>query len=132
MKKHFVCFYTPGSFCSEEYEYPVEKWDINQAKEMAKTVKEKYTLMPYGFNFVTRGRNDDELDSRVLEKSPLYYLGGKIETIEEVNARNLDSEYILRENMRRNNHNKIIVNDNSFRYFAPLKDTDIILQWDNE
>lgn len=127
MERHFVTFLSPGTFFSEETEKPIDSWDIDKAVEMSRSIKERYGAIPYGFYFTTRARNDDELDSKRVAKSNLYYLGGRIETIEEVIARNDPDENILRKNMINNNVERIVVNDNSWRHSAPLKDDDVIL-----
>jgi len=59
----------------------------------------------------------------------MYYLGGKIETLAQVEARNDPSEHILRSNMRCNGWKRIIVNDNSWRFTAPLNDDDVVLDY---
>ena len=125
--KHFVEFYSPGTFVSEVSSYPIDSWDVGEAVKMATSVKERYNSRPYGFRFTTRTRGDNDLDSHESAKSNLYYLGGRIETREEVEARNDPKEKILRDNMRINNIDKIIVNDNYWRFTAALNETDIIL-----
>ena len=79
--------------------------------------------------FTTRSRGEKDLNSKVSKRSPLYWLGGKIETLEEVEARNDPKEGILRSNMRVNGYKKIIVNDNSWRFTAPFNDGDVLLDW---
>jgi hypothetical protein len=129
MKKHFVTFCSPGTFVSETSESPIESWDVDAAKEMAKRIKERHGATPYGFYFSTRTRKDEELDSKITKTSPMYYLGGKVETLEEVVARNDPKEEILRWNMENNGYNRILVNTNSWKATLPLKDGDVVLQW---
>ena len=127
MKQHFVEFYSPGTFVAETTTKPIESWDIGQAVEMSKAIVERYRARPYSFRFITRERADDELDSHVSVKSGMYYLGGRIETREEVEARNDPNERILRDNMRANRYERIVVNDNSWRWTQPLNDDDMVL-----
>lgn len=129
MKKHFVTFYSPGTFVSEIRAQDIDAWDPVAAKAMAASVKERYGATPYGFRFSTRERGDNDLDSYESAKSPMYYLGGKIETRDEVEARNDPSEVILRDNMRINNMKRIITNTNSWKHTAELNDDDVVLQW---
>jgi len=129
MKQHFVTFCSPGTFVSETSQSPIESWDVNEAKAIAKGIKERHGATPYGFYFSTRERKEDELDSKVVKTSPMHYLGGKIETLEEVKARNDPKEETLRWNMETNGYNRIIVNTNSYKSTFPLKDEDIVLQW---
>ena len=129
MKQHFVTFCSPGTFISEQSSITVNSWDVNEAKKMAKGIKERHGATPYGFYFSTRERKENELDSKVVKTSPMHYLGGKVETLEEVKARNDPKEETLRWNMQTNGYNRIIVNTNSYKSTFPLKDEDIVLQW---
>ena len=128
-QQHFVTFYSPGTFVSEETTKPIDSWDIEAAQEMAHGIVERHAATPFAFQFSTRGRGDDDLDSRKIATSPVYYLGGRVETREEIEARNDPKEEILRSNMRCNDYAKVVVNDNSWRTTRPLRDTDIILDW---
>ena len=69
MKKHFVTFFSPGTFVSETTEKEIDSWDVEKAKELARSIKERHGATPYGFRFITRSRNDDELDSKVSDRS---------------------------------------------------------------
>ena len=129
MEKHFVTFYSPGTFMPEMTEKPIDNWDVEAAKQMALTVSERYNATPYAFKFTTRGRGPDDLDSKVIRSSNLYYLGGRIETREEVEARNDPKEEILRSNMRGNDIKRIIINDNSWRFTGALRDDDVVLDF---
>lgn len=129
MTRHFVTFYSPGTFVAEESTRPIAAWDVVQAKAMAKTIKERHGATPYGFRFTTRGRGSADLDSREQARSPMYYLGGTVETLAEVEARNAPDEEILRSNMRGNGYDRIIVNTNSWKGTYPLMPDDIVLPW---
>jgi hypothetical protein len=130
MKKHFVTFYSPGTFLSESTEKPIDSWDVNLAKKMAKTIKERHGSTPYGFMFSTRSRGENDLDSKVSKKSGMYYLNAKVETYEEVIARNDPKEEILRSNMRINGYKKIVTNapgSKTYRFCFPLEKGDVVL-----
>lgn len=127
MEKHFVTFLSPGTFFSEETEQPIDSWDVKKAVKMARKVVERYSARPYGFQFSTRSRDDKDLDSKVTKRSPIYYLGGKIETLAEVKARATEKDRILLANMEGNGYARIITNTNSWRFTAELKDTDVVL-----
>lgn len=129
MQKHFVTFYSPGTLVAETSERPIEAWDTDTAMAMADEITERYGATPYGFRFSTRGRGDDDLDSKEIASSGLYYLGGKIETLAEVEARNDPKERILRSNMRGNGYDKVIINDNSWRWTQPLNEGDTVLDY---
>lgn len=129
MKQHFVVFLSPGTFVSEETHKPIDSWDVVAASQMARTIHERYGATPYGFYFTTRERGPDDLDSKQTARSGMYYLGGVVETAEQVIARNDPKEEILRSNIRSNDFDRIITNTNSWRFTAGLHPDDIVLDW---
>jgi hypothetical protein len=129
VEKHFVTFFSPGTFFSELTEKSIKSWDVALAKRMVNNIIERYGATPYGFQFNTRSRGPKDLDSKVIKTSPMYYLGGKVETIEMVALRNDPKERMLLSNMRGNGWDKIIINDNSWRITLPLQKDDIILKF---
>lgn len=129
VRKHFVTFYSPGTFVSETTAHPIDSWDVNKAMEMAHDVTERYGATPYGFKFSTRSRGDADLDSKQAAESPFYHLGGRVETLAQVEARNDPKEDILRSNMRCNDIAKVVINDNSYRSTHPLGADDVVLDW---
>lgn len=131
MKANFVTFLSPGTFVHETSTKPIEKWDVEQAKAMAKDIVGRHGATPFAFYFTTRSRKKTDLDSKQTARSCTYYLGGKVETLEEVEARNLPDERILRSNMECNGYARIIVNTNSWKVTQPLRDDDVVLDWEN-
>ena len=129
IEKHFVTFYSPGTFVAESSEKPIDSWNVQAAIKMARKIKERYGATPYGFKFSTRMRGDSDLDSHISKESPMYYLGGRVETLEDVEARNDPKEEILCSNMRGNGWKRIVVNDNSWRWTQPLNDDDVVLKF---
>ena len=132
VEKHFVKFYSHGTFVSERTVKDIDSWDIATAINMARDIVERHNATPYGFQFLTFARGDDDLDSKQTAISPMYFLGGKVETLEEIEARNLPEESILRSNMRCNGYNKVIVNTNSYKITLPFEDDDVVLAWDGK
>lgn len=132
MKAHFVTFYSPGTFVSEDSTYPIAAWDVDVAVAMARNIVERHGSTPYGFEFSTRERGPDDLDSKVTAKSVTYWLGGKVETLAEVEARNDPKETILRANMRCNGWDRIITNTNSWRITLPFRAEDVLLPFEVE
>ena len=136
LEKHFVTFYSPGSFTAETSRKPIDSWNTEDAIAMAKDIKERHGAVPYGFRFSTRSRSEDDLDSKESAKSVMYYLGGEIQTLEtldDVIARGDPSDSILISNMRCNKWNRIIriiVNTNSWTWSQPLNDDDVVLDVD--
>jgi hypothetical protein len=129
MQQHFVTFLSPGTFVAESTSRPIDAWDVEQAKAMAVDIMERHAARPYGFQFSTRGRGPDDLDSKEIARSGVYYLGGKIETLAEVEARNDPKEEILRSNMRNNGIDRIVTNTNSWKWTLPLRDGDVVLDF---
>jgi hypothetical protein len=129
MEKHFVTFYAPGTLICETLTLPVDSWNVEKATKMADSVILRHSATPFAFEFITKGREDDELDSRVISKSPTYYLGGKIATLKELEARNSPDEAVLRANMRRNKWDRVIINTNSWSITNVLSEDDVVLDY---
>lgn len=127
MKAHFVEFLSPGTFVAESTIRPIDSWDIEAAVTLAADVVERHSARPYGFRFLTRERGDNELDSKVTESSGVYYLGGRIDTIDDVRKRADPKEEILLANMECNGIDRIVINENSWRWTQPLGERDTVL-----
>jgi hypothetical protein len=128
MNKHFVTFFSPGTFVAETTEKPVDSWDVGVAKKMAEKITERYGATPYAFQFTTRSRKADELDSKVSKKSPLYYINCKVETLKEIEKRADPKESILVANMKCNGWKKVVVTTKGWRWTQPLEKTDVVLE----
>ena len=129
MKRHFVEFLSPGTFVSESDIKEIDSWDIEQAKIMAKSIKQRHGATPYGFRFLTRSRKDNELDSRITDTSSIYFLGGKVLTLQDVKARKDPRDETLIWNMEVNRYDRIIENTNSYKITLPLNKDDVVLEW---
>lgn len=127
--KHFVEFLSPGTFVAESTRKPIDSWDVEAAKEMARGVKERHGACPYGFRFLTYSRGPDDLDSKQAARSHMYFLGGEVRTLEDVERDNLPGEDILRSNMRCNDYKRIITNCNSWKWTQSLEDDDVVLDF---
>lgn len=127
MKKHFVTFLSPGTFMAEETTKPISSWDVDEAIEMAKAIIERYGSKPYGFYFLTRERNDDELDSHIAETSGMYYINGVVETLEELKAKNDTNNRILISNMECNGWKRVVTTYSPWKWTQPFKDDDHIV-----
>jgi hypothetical protein len=130
MEQHFVTYYSPGTFVAETSIRKIDSWDVDEAMRVARSIGERYNATPYGFRFSTRSRGDEDLDSKVTKESPMYYLGGKVETLAEVKRRATEKDRILVSNMEGNGYKRIITNDNSWRWTQPLNDDDIVLDYE--
>lgn len=128
MQRNFVIFYSPGTFVAETSEQPINTWDTTEAMTMARGIKERHGATPYGFRFITRSRDDADLDSKESARSVLYFLGGEVKTLAEV-EKSEDPKSILLFNMRANGYGRIIINTNSWKWTQPLDDSDIVLEF---
>ena len=128
MEAHFVTFYSPGTFVAETSSKPVPSWDVDLAVAMSADIVERHGARPYAFKFTTRSRGPDDLDSKVTASSGYYYLGGKVETRDEIEARNLPVEKILRSNMRCNGWDRIWTSTQGYRWTQPLNADDVVLE----
>ena len=115
MEKQFVKFLSAGTFVHEETVQETESWNVNQAVEMSRSIRERHGATPFGFYFFTRTRNEEDLDSKISASSGLYYLGGEILTLQEVKDRKDPKDSILISNMECNRWDKIIINTNSWK-----------------
>lgn len=129
MKYNYVTFFSPGSFASESTRLDIDSWDVEAAKEMAHTIKERYGATPYGFQFQTQEDIPGETYKKTIASSPMYFLGGRVETYEMVLIRNDPNESILRDNMKYNGINRILINTNSYKSTWSLNDDDVVLEW---
>lgn len=127
LQKDFVTFYSPGTFQAEMTTMPISSWDEEEAIEMAKSIVERHDARPYGFRFTTRGREDDELDSRELARSGMYYINGVVRTLEEVEADEKSSGIIL-DNMRYNKWDKIVETYSPYKWTSPFNNGDKIVR----
>lgn len=128
MKKHFVIFYSPGMLTAERTEKEINSWSVDKAIEISKTIKERHGALPYGFRFITKSRTSKELNSKITKRSNMYYLGGVVETLEEIKSKNNADDRILISNMECNGYDKIITNTNSYRWTQPFFEGDILLE----
>lgn len=131
MKKHYVTFFSPGTFFDEDTTKEIDSWDVALATKMAKSITERYSATPNSFQFSTRERGPKDFDSKETKRSVTYYLpGAVVETLKEVEARNDPSEEILRNNMRGNGYLKIVrsaPNAKGWRWCKPLNKGDVVL-----
>ena len=129
LEQHFVTFFSPGTIVSEETTKPIESWNVNEAATMARDIMERHNATPFAFQFSTRRRNDDELDSKTVATSGRYFLGGTVLTLEQVKARRNPDDRTLISNMETNGYERIIENCNSWKVVQPLGADDIVLEF---
>ena len=120
IKQHYVEFFSPGRYKAETTMREIDSWDVDKAVEMSKTIVEKRDARPYGFHFITRGRKDFELDSKELDRSPKYYLGGTLRTVAELEAENDPMNRLIIKQMKSNKFDKVIINTNCWKWGVSL------------
>lgn len=129
MKRHFVIFYSPGTLFAETSSRQIDKWDVDLAMEIAHEIVERHGAIPYGFRFSTRTRGKNDLDSYESENSRMYFLGGQIMTLKELEKLNNPDDKILISNMRINGYKRVVINTNSWKWVQPFNKGDIVLDW---
>lgn len=138
-KQEFVTFYSPGTLFAETTSKPIESRDVKLAVQMAETVVERYGAKPYGFRFETRIVADPIPDgqggtlvvqSKCVAESGTHFLGGKLETYDEVVSRNNPKEGILRLNMF--GTPIVCVTANSFIDTRPFEADDFVVNAEGE
>lgn len=127
MKKHFVTFLSPGTFVAEQNVEEVESWDVDSAKRRAEVITQRYSATPYGFYFTTMERGEEDWMPKQTAKSPMYYVNCRVETLQEIEARDDPKESILRSNMRVNGWDRIVVTTKGWKWTQPLEASDVVL-----
>jgi hypothetical protein len=127
MKKHFITFLSPGTLVSEQTTKEIKDWNVDLAVSMSKTIVERYGATPYAFYFSTRERKSEDFDSCEIKRSPKYFLGGKIETAEEILARKQENEHVLRANIRNNGIARVWRSTKGWACAIPLDKEDLHL-----
>jgi hypothetical protein len=128
MKKHFVTFYSPGTFVAESSVKEIEAWDPKLAQRMAEEITERHNAVPYGFRFHTMTRLAGEWEPKCTGTSPMHYLPHcKVETLAEIEARNDPKDKILLQNMRGNGYDRIVVTTKGWRWTQPISANDVVL-----
>ena len=128
IKKNFVTFYSPGSFVSETEDREIETWDVEQACDMARTIKARYNAIPYAFQFYTKGRSDAELDSSVIDRSGLYYINCNKLSKEQI-ADEYGTSSILYRNMENNRWEYIARTIIGWKGHYPIENDDVVLDF---
>jgi hypothetical protein len=129
IEKDFVTFLSPGTFFNEETTKEIDSWDVDKAIKMSKNITERYDATPYAFYFTTRGRNDFDLDSKRIAESQMYYLGGEVKTLKQIELECNPENDILLQNMRGNGWKKVIINSGNWKGTHPLRDDDVVLEY---
>ena len=141
-RKHYVTFQSPGTFFNEATTQPIDSWDVKKAVEMSGLITERYNATPYAFRFTTRITHPpiDDGEGGTLEVSPKevkescrYFLGGRVETLQEVKDRGDGKDKTLLSNMECNEWNTIIRGaGKSYNMCQPFVKDDVCVGPDGE
>ena len=131
MEKHFVKFFSAGTFGAEQPVKEIDSWDVDKAIEMSKEITERYGAKPYGFRFFTKGRTEADLDSKVVAESGTYFINGVVETLEEIKAKGDPNNRILISNMECNGWNKVVTTYNPYKWTQPFTENDTVVTVEN-
>jgi hypothetical protein len=135
-KKNFVVFESAGTLFHETSEKPIKYWNTKTAVRMSQKVVERYGARPFAFHFQERIVSDDIDDGaggrlKVLPKtvkaSRRHFIGGKIETIAEVEERGDPKESILLSNMKCNGWDKIWTSTEGWKVCQPFQKGDVMV-----
>ena len=127
MEKHFVKFFSAGTFVVEQTVKEIDSWDVDKAIEMSKEITERYGAKPYGFRFFTKGRTEADLDSKVVAQSGTYFINGVVETLEEIKAKGDPNNRILISNMECNGWDKVVTTYNPYKWTQPFEANDTVV-----
>lgn len=136
MRKHYVVFYSPGTFVAETSQEPIEEWSPRIAVGMAEKIVERYDSTPYGFRFETRLVRDPIPDgeggtltvaSKKVAESGMYFLGGRLRTVDDVATEARKDEEILLSNMLGNDYPIVVEVVKRWKSTQPFDATDCIV-----
>lgn len=127
MKKHFVTFFSPGTLFAEQTTEEIDSWNVKEAMTRANTITERHNATPYGFQFFTKERGEEDFDSKEIDRSVMYYVHCDIETLQEIEERNNPEDSILISNMKCNGWDKVAVTTKGWKGTYPLKEGDVVL-----
>ena len=127
MKKNYVTFYSPGTMVAETTRREVASWNVDKALKMSEEIKERHGARPYGFCFTTMKRGLRDFTPREVDRSGMYYVNCRVETLEEIERRGDPKESILLQNMKANGWDKMVSTKSGWAWSHQLHDTDIVL-----
>lgn len=130
MKQYTVTFYSPGTFFAETTKKKIDSWDPQKALAMSKKIEERYHSHPYGFQFFTHERADDELDSHISDSSGTWYIDGVVKTLEDLKAEHNPENKILISNMECNQWDSVVQTRSPYSWTQPFEDGDHIIRSD--
>jgi hypothetical protein len=135
-EEKYVTFMSPGSFFAETTTKVIDAHDPRRAVVMAKDIVERYGARPFGFRFETclvadplsDGRGGQlDVEPKTIFTSGTYFLGGRLETYDDVAKRADPKEQILLSNMRNNGWEIMCITENGYRSTQPFTKDDFVV-----
>ena len=127
MKQDFVRFFSPGTFVAESTTKEIASWNVSRALEMMADIEERYGARPYGFQFFTKKRGWRDFEPKEIDRSGMYYVNCKVETLEEIERRSEPGESTLLQNMKSNGWDKVVSSKKGWAWTQPLREGDTVL-----
>lgn len=137
--RHYVIFDSPGTMFAERSSREIGEWSTHLAAGMATEIVERHGARPYCFRFETR-READPIDDgyggtldvipKVINKSGRYFINGRLETLDEVEAKADPDDRIRIANMQGNDWPISVVTTNGYRSTQIFEEDDCIVDAD--
>ena len=127
MVRHFVHFLCPGTFFAETEDRVIDSWDVEKAKNLAKKITVRYNSKPYAFYFYTQEKKPDDWEAKVINQSHMYFINGKVYSLEEIKARNNSDDRILISNMEYNGWSHVVETYSPWKNISVFDDGDCIV-----
>jgi hypothetical protein len=138
-RKHFITFYSPGTFFSESTCKSIPEWDVPLAVKMAGEIVERYDAKPFGFKFSTSIISDPvpdeeggllQVEPKMIASSGMYHINGRLRTYDDVVNDNSEKDRILRLNMRCEDSCIVVETRNSYLSTHSFFEEDFVVDSD--
>lgn len=130
MEKKFIVFTIPepGSPQPTKITMAAEEHSIELANKMADDLLQQVGIRPSGFHYTTRARGEEDLDSKEISKSPMYYFEGKTLTMDQVKELPEPKRTNMIYNMGAAKCDTVVVMEIKQEIGFPLKPGDVVLK----
>ncbi|KQW72338.1 hypothetical protein [Ensifer sp. Root127] len=126
MSTKHIRFLFDASFKSTEYVVETSSWDVEAAAGIAHRLTLERGVQPYAFWFESRepGHGPEP------KISGTYYLGGKLQTLDELRAENDPSAVIMIHHLEARGIERVVTTNCPCLASFPFRDGDHILEWE--